>query len=124
MSVKVFSTPIQAFNANFELQGNAGQGQLLLSTPLGTTVAELSWSPGLARLTTGKEDKVYASLDTLAYDVTGANIPVTYLFDWLHGENPHTGEWDADLSALANGRLTAHTANESPAAELRLILER
>jgi len=124
MAVKVFSTPVQAFSANFELQGNAMQGQLLLSTPLGTSVAELSWSPGLARLITDKEDKTYPSLGTLAHDVTGANIPVTDLFGWLRGEQPHTDRWEADLTGLGNGRLTAHTVNESPAAELKLILDR
>ena len=123
MSVKVFGTPVQAFSANFVLLGSATQGQLLLSSAIGTTVAELEWSAHSARLRTAKESKQFGSLEELATAVTGADIPVTALFDWLRGENGTRGNWEADLQTLASGRLTAHTVNTTPAAELKLVLD-
>ena len=40
----------QAGSALFELQGEARQGRLQLSSPLGSALAEAQWAPGTARL--------------------------------------------------------------------------
>ncbi|MEN9467504.1 MAG: hypothetical protein RL081_1505, partial [Pseudomonadota bacterium] len=39
LALKVYSTPVQAMTANFELQGSAQAGSLVLTTVLGSTLA-------------------------------------------------------------------------------------
>jgi outer membrane lipoprotein LolB len=50
LSLSVRSEPAQSFSAGFELSGRPEAGELLLSTPLGTTLAQARWSPGQALL--------------------------------------------------------------------------
>ena len=121
--MKVYSTPVQAFSASFDLQGGPQNGQLVLSSALGTTVAELYWTDGAAELRTGKERKNFASLAILAQEVTGADIPIAGLFGWLKGEAGPSGNWKSDLSDRDHGRFTAHTVDTAPAAELKIVLD-
>ena len=115
----------KSFIASFELSGNAEAGELLLLTPLGSTVARLFWQPGRATLQQGGEERAYASLDELAELATGTPLPVAVLFAWLHGQPQEAGGWKADLSRLKkDGRLTARRLTPSPAAELRVVLGR
>ena len=115
----------KSFMASFELSGNAEAGELMLLTPLGSTVARLFWQPGRATLQQGGQERIYASLDELAELATGTPLPVAVLFAWLHGQPQEAGGWKADLSRLKkDGRLTARRLAPSPAAELRVVLER
>lgn len=115
----------KSFIASFELSGNAETGELLLLSPLGSTIARLLWQPGRATLQQGGQERVYASLDELAELATGTPLPVAVLFAWLHGQPQEAGGWKADLSRLKkDGRLTARRLTPSPAAELRVVLER
>ena len=123
LAVRVFRSPVQAFSAEFELQGTPAQGELLLSSALGTTVARLSWNANVAVLRTASEERYFDSLNALAQEVTGADIPVTDLFAWLQGKPGASSHWDVDLHALSQGRLLAHTHDTTPAAELKIILE-
>jgi outer membrane lipoprotein LolB len=119
-----FDSPDQAsFFANFELSGNATSGELNLTSPLGTTVASLRWTPTAALLRSNGDTRQFASLDELATEATGTPIPVAALFQWLRGRETATAGWQADLSQLADGRLTARRTHPEPVAELRLILE-
>jgi outer membrane lipoprotein LolB len=124
LALTVDSPQPQSYSANFMLQGNAQAGQLNLSSPLGSTLAVLQWQPGQALLRQGKQTRNYASLDELAAAVTGTPLPLAALFDWLHGKPQSVKGWQADLSRLSDGRLTARRLQPPPAAELRLILER
>lgn len=115
----------KSFMASFELSGNAEAGELLLLSPLGSTIARLFWRPGRATLQQGGQERVYASLDELATLATGTPLPVAALFAWLHGQPQEAGGWKADLSRLKkDGRLSARRLTPSPAAELRVVLER
>ena len=115
----------KSFIASFELSGNAEAGELLLLTPLGSTIARLLWQPGRATLQQGGQERVYNSLDELAELATGTPLPVAVLFAWLHGQPQEADGWKADLSRLKkDGRLTARRLTPSPAAELRVVLER
>lgn len=75
----------RAMNAAFELEGNARFGKLSLSTPLGTVLAQLSWSPGQALLVTPEARTPFADLDSLTAQLLGESVPVAALFDWLRG---------------------------------------
>ncbi|WP_137893259.1 lipoprotein insertase outer membrane protein LolB [Ramlibacter sp. 2FC] len=124
LALQIASEPPQSFAAGFELRGRADEGELLLTSPLGNTLALMSWSADSARLRQGTEERRYESLDALASEITGAPIPVRALFDWLEGHATVADGWQADLTRLAEGRLLARRAEPAPAAELRLLLER
>ncbi len=124
LSVKVEAQPVQAFSASFELMGDAGTGTLDLLTPLGSTAARLQWSPQGAKLQTTGEFKQFESLDALTEYATGAALPVTSLFAWLQAQSPPTPGWQADLSQINAGRLSARRLQPSPAVELKIVLDR
>jgi outer membrane lipoprotein LolB len=124
LGLRVDSEPPQSFSAGFELSGDADQGTLRLFSPLGTTLADLRWSPQSATLSNNGETRQFESLDALATQATGTAIPIAALFQWLTGVQTGAAGWSADLSQLESGRLTARRTQPLPAAELRLILER
>lgn len=72
-------------NAAFELRGNAQDGQLNLSTPLGSVLARARWAPGTVVLATPQGEQRFADLDALTQEVLGESVPVAALFDWLRG---------------------------------------
>ena len=112
-----------SYFASFELSGQARAGELLLSSPLGTTLAQLRWSPQVALLRNDGQTRAFESLDALATEATGTDIPIAALFQWLQGQAAAADGWQADLSQLNEGRLVARRAQPEPAAELRLILD-
>lgn len=128
------STPAQQWSAGFELRGSAQAGELELTSPLGTTVAQARWHPGQVELLQGGERRTFADLDELSRQLLGENVPLGALFDWLRGRPwPATGHertalgfvqqgWAVDLSGLGEGRLTARR-DRAPAITLRARLE-
>lgn len=123
--MQVDQAPEQSFAAAFELKGNAAAGELLLFSPLGTTLAALRWRPGGATLTSGSDVRRFDSLDALVGQATGTPIPVSALFDWLAGLATPIPGWQADLSLLADsGRITARRVSPLPTADLRVALDR
>lgn len=123
LALRVETPEPTSFFASFELSGQARAGELLLSSPLGTTLAQLRWSPDFALLRNNGETRAFDSLAALATEATGTDIPIAALFQWLHGQPATAHGWQADLSQLGEGRLVARRAQPAPAAELRLILE-
>lgn len=124
LALKVEADQSQSFSAAFELKGNAETGELALFNPLGSTLAVLAWAPGSATLRSNDQVRNFDSLDDLVSHTTGTVIPVAALFDWLRGTNTSVPGWQADLSQLAAGRLVARRSAPTPAAELRLALEK
>ncbi len=117
-------SPSQSFSAGFELTGTPLAGELTLYTPLGSTVAALSWSAGTAVMRSNGDVRHFASLDALIKEAVGTEIPVAALFSWLAGESVTVAGWRADLSQHAEGRITARRTEPAPMAELRLVLEK
>lgn len=124
LTLQVASEPPQSFAAGFELRGGAQNGELALTSPLGNTLASLSWSPDSARLHTSDGERLFDSIESLSRELTGTPIPLRALFDWLDGRPGTADGWQADLSRLNEGRLLARRIEPLPAAELRLILDR
>lgn len=85
LSVRVDSDPVRALSAAFELSGDARAGALVLSSPLGATLAQARWVPGEAVLETPGARARYPDLDTLAEQALGERVPLAALFDWLRG---------------------------------------
>lgn len=121
--MKVLSEPIQATTAGFELSGNAGAGDLRLLTPLGSTAAELRWTPTTAELIADGEVRQFDTLQSLVRVATGADLPISALFTWLRGENVSVPGWQVDLAALPQGRLIATRQAPAPVIELRIALQ-
>ena len=123
LSLVVASNPAQNLYAGFELSGGPLSGSLVLSGPLGSTVASLRWSPEAAFLTSQGETRRFNTLDELTTELTGSALPINALFEWLQGHAVAAENWEVDLSRLNDGRLMARRLQTEPQAELRLILE-
>ena len=124
MALQLNSTPPQNWSASFELQGSAKQGQMLLLSPIGTTLARLSWTPLTALLEQGQTRTESSSLQNLSERLTGTDLPIATLFDWLAGQPVQAPGWQVDLSAYDQGRFTAQRITPAPEAILRIVLDR
>lgn len=114
----------RSFSASFELRGSPQAGSLQLFSPLGSSLALLSWQPGSATLQQGSDSRSSASLDELVRDTLGTDLPIPALFAWLHGQDQAAQGWNVDLSRWDQGRLQALRHSPAPQASLRLVLDR
>ena len=55
MAIEVLKEPPETLSAGFELQGSAQTGEMVLLSPIGTTLAVLKWSAQGAQLTQGQQ---------------------------------------------------------------------
>ncbi|MGJ7582587.1 lipoprotein insertase outer membrane protein LolB [Variovorax sp. RHLX14] len=124
LSLRVEGEASQSFAALFDLRGAPERGTLTLTSPIGSTLAELRWTPTEALLLNGSQTRRFESVDALVLAATGAAVPVRALFAWLDGRDEGVSGWRADLSQLASGRLNAVRETPSPRAELRVIFDR
>ncbi|MEP6964229.1 MAG: outer membrane lipoprotein LolB [Polaromonas sp.] len=125
ISLQIQSEPAQSFHAGFELKGRPERGELTLISPLGSILGVLRWSPLEAVLDSGDQKiQRFDSVEALMTQATGAAIPMSALFAWLHGDNASVSGWSADLSRQAEGRITAKRLLPAPEADLRLVLDR
>jgi outer membrane lipoprotein LolB len=124
LSLRVDSEPVQTFSALFELRGAPQTGELILTSPIGNTLAQLHWAPGEALLKNGSETRRFDSVDALIEAATGAVIPVGALFGWLAGRDERVPGWRPDLSRVGAGRLQATRESPQPRADLRIVFER
>ena len=124
LSLQVDGDQSQSFAALFDLSGSPERGGLTLTSPIGSTLAELTWAPGEAVLRNGAETRRYESVDALLIAATGAAIPVRALFGWLDGRDEHVAGWQPDLQQIAQGRLRAVRTSPQPRADLRIVFER
>lgn len=123
LSLQVAEQPNESFSAAFELKGSPQQGELVLLTPIGSTLGLVQWEPGRAVLRSPMRTTEYPSLDALLTQLAGSPIPVAALFDWLRGLDSTVPGWRADLAQLAKGRISAQRFDPLPRADLRVILE-
>lgn len=130
--------PAQSISASFDLRGSAEQGELRLSTPLGTTLAATYWGPGEARLVTPQGEKRFDDLDALSRGAFGESLPLRALPDWLQGRPwPGAAEpalplqpgpgfvqlgWTIDLARFHSGQVQASRSGP-PAVRLRAQID-
>ncbi len=138
--------PARAVSGQFELSGNASSGQLILTSPLGTTVARARWSdpvgtqgiPSRIELEADGATTHYATLEDMMQRAIGDQLPLPAMFDWLSGHawpnvpvegGGATGSfdqlgWHVDLSQLRDNRLIdAQRALPAPALHVRVKLD-
>jgi outer membrane lipoprotein LolB len=123
LALRIASDPVQSFHAAFDLRGNAAAGELSLFSPLGSTLARMSWAPGQAQLRWNGQQRDFESIGVLTREATGTELPIASLFEWLAGRDSRVEGWLADLSALADGKLVAERNLPAPAVQLRLVIE-
>lgn len=123
LALKVHSDPVQAFSADFDLQGDAQSGTIVFFTPIGSTAAKLQWDRHGAQLQTNGNAQQFDSLDDLTRHATGASLPIASMFAWLKGIESITPDWTVDLRGLVNGRLHAQRIAPQTPADLKIILD-
>lgn len=123
LALTVHSTPAQTTSANFDLRGDARSGELALYSPLGTTLALLRWNPQGAQLQQGGTTTPAESVQALLLQVTGTELPVAALFEWLQGRASRVDGWSADQSQWAEGRLRVQRVSPEPQVDLRIVLD-
>lgn len=134
IAVRIDEKPVRQFSADFDLQGDAQQGLLRLSGPLGATAAEARWSSAGATLVTAQGSQSYPDTDSLAQAALGERLPLAALIDWLRGrpwpmapsEPADFGfaqlGWRIDLSRFGQGWIEARR-DLAPAVTVRARVE-
>ena len=124
LALQVNSSPPQNLSASFELVGSAQQGELLLLSPLGTTLGRLRWQPGRAQLDQGDQHWQDTSVHALTEQLTGTTLPLEALFSWLSGQAHDAPGWQVDLAQFgSHNRLRAERLQPEPRTVLKLQLE-
>jgi outer membrane lipoprotein LolB len=114
--------PARSVSAGFELRGGPERGQLQLTSPLGTVVAQAHWQPGEVVLQSSDGERRFPTLSALSQEVLGEALPLDALFDWLRGR-PWAGApsvaagdgfeqlgWQVSLAQWADGTVSARRA--------------
>ena len=149
LAVRSDAAPDQAarsVSGQFELSGNASSGQLVLTSPLGTTVARARWSdpvgaqgvPSRIELEADGGTTRYATLEDMMQRAIGDQLPLAAMFDWLDGrpwpaapaQRAADGRsfdqlgWHVDISQFAgNQLLDAQRPLPVPALHVRVKLD-
>ena len=122
ISVQVLGDAPSSMSAGFLLRGDAKNGELDLYSPLGTTLGALQWTPQLVQLSDGGKHQYFNSLAELTEKATGAALPVEAIFAWLQGQPTQASGWQADLSGVPQGSLSARRTDPAPEVTLRIKL--
>ena len=140
------SLPARSVSGQFELSGNASSGQLVLTSPIGTTVARARWSdpvgtqgvPSRIELEADGATTHYATLEEMMQRAIGDQLPLAAMFDWLSGHpwpaapvqrSADGGSfdqlgWHVDVSQLAGNRLIdAQRPVPAPVLHVRVKLD-
>lgn len=123
ISVQVQGDTPSSMSASFSLRGDAKNGELDLYSPLGTTLGALQWTPQQVQLSDGSRPQYFNSLAELTEKATGAALPVEAIFGWLQGHEVQATGWQADLSGVAQGSLSARRTHPTPEVTLRIKLD-
>jgi outer membrane lipoprotein LolB len=138
--------PARSVTGQFELSGNASSGQLILTSPIGTTVARARWSdpvgtqgiPSRIELEADGATTHYATLEEMMQRAIGDQLPLAAMFDWLSGQPWPAAPvqrgadgasfdqlgWHVDLSQLAGNRLIdAQRPQPAPTLHVRVKLD-
>jgi len=133
------ASPARSESGNFELKGTPDTGQLNLSSPLGTVLAQARWSGHKAWLATSQGETAYPDLDSLTLEMLGERLPMAALFDWLRGR-PWAGApsqansppadsgfqqlgWSVNLARFNEGWVVAQRA-QAPQVTVRARVDR
>ena len=124
LAITIESEPTQSLSAEFELEGDAKQGELRLYGPLVGLVAVVQWNPERAVLIEGDRRREVKSLDWLIERVSGAPIQSAMIFDWLNQRPVQTDDWWVEERTHSEDRLRAVRLQPLPRIELLMVLKK
>lgn len=123
LQVRVLLANPELFSANFELQGSPQRGELIIYSPIGTTLAVASWSEREALLKQGSSEKHFASMEELTMQLTGSQLPLQLLMSWLDTDGQSIKGWDIrSENAPAGRRIYAQRNQPLPPLQLTLLI--
>lgn len=121
--VKIQTKPVQSWIVSFDLEGDFDRGELLLSGPLGQTIAQAKWDEKRAELIQPNHPTQYfLNLNELWKHLTKIEFDLEVLFFWL-AEKPFavpTG-WQAD-STKERLRLLRYAQGNEPEIHLDVAI--
>ena len=139
-----FHREAHSVSGQFQLAGNPAVGQLELTSPLGSVLAQARWSrpdaagrPTDIQLQAQGHTRRFDDFEEMTRAVLGESLPVPALFDWLAGR-PWPGSpasfsaegrfeqmgWQVDASRLAGeALLDAERPEPPPALHVRVKLD-
>jgi outer membrane lipoprotein LolB len=136
--------PARSVTGQFELSGDPSSGQLVLTSPLGVTVARARWDkpaapggePTEIELEANGDTMRYATLGEMMQRALGDQLPLAAMFDWLAGRPWPDAQvrrdgasfdqlgWRVDESRFAaDGLIDAVRALPEPALHVRVKLD-
>lgn len=110
-------------SASFNLRGNAERGELIIFSPIGSTVAVMNWTPERAVFESNGHTELHADLGALTQRLTGTRLPVAAFFSWFEGRAVEAEGWTVNLDKLGEGRISALRALPPPKASVRIVLD-
>jgi outer membrane lipoprotein LolB len=119
ISLTVHQEPLQSLSAEFELEGDATQGELTLFSPLGQVGLSLRWSPAGAQWQQNGQTRSFANFADMTQTAMGTDIPLAALFEWLAGRDLPVAGWQMERSATA-GAWSARRTHPQPAVTLKI----
>ena len=75
------------------------------------------------QLSDGGKHQYFNSLAELTEKTTGAALPVEAIFGWLQGQQINATGWQADLSNMSQGSLSARRTEPAPEVTLRIKID-
>ncbi len=107
----------------FSCKARPAPGSWIFSSPLGSQLALLHWSPHGAWLRQGSEETASDSLPALIERSLGTAVPIEAFFAWLQGRPLQAQGWHADLGQYTEGRISARRTDPLPQAQLKILLQ-
>jgi outer membrane lipoprotein LolB len=120
--------PARSVSGQFELSGTPSSGQLILTSPIGTTVARARWSrpagalgePSDIELEANGSTSRYPTLEAMMQQAIGDQLPLAAMFDWIAGRPWPGAPVTRDAATASFDQLGWHV-DESRFATARLI---
>ena len=125
LALTVHQASSETWQARFHLEGSDAVGRLTLISPLGTTLAQASWSEGSARIQRGSDIKDYASANAMLNALIGSGIRMEQLWRWVENKPGTIDSWEVEqLIRDDQTRLvTAKRAMPKPPLTLKILIQ-
>lgn len=120
LSIQNPGPPPRSDVLGFELSGNPAVGRLILSTPLGQPVAEVSWQGSDVVLREGSSERHLNDLASWSQQRIGVALSPVRLFELMNNPTPYWPEWRIERSSP---RLIRLTHLPSPTVHIRLVVD-
>ena len=125
LALTVHQATPQTWQARFRLEGTGAEGRLTLISPIGTTLALASWTPGSALIQRGNEVNEYPSADAMLNALIGSGIQMAQLWRWVTNDPNPVPAWQVDQETRPDQSriVIARRVSPEPALTFKLLLQ-